>query len=492
MDGSNIITANRRLVGIVNKLYLVRPQMSEQKTDSVVVDVQSETIQPPILKRAWKSLVTSWNVKANFIAIFVRPEQQMKPLDGIRALGFLWVLLIHSWKALQIGADPNDKEMLQQLHDSHTNWDFFSRLADKGGYGVDMFFVLSGFLIAYILIREYNKSSEDTSGNIFTRTIGINIPRFFLRRALRIIPVYWLTIALIIGLGFLFPAGSFMRESVAMTCVKKGYLNLLFVNNLFGTSYNTMCLVPSWSIAVEIQMYLMSPIIVYLMCKKRILAYLVPCTLIVASSIMNLVISIVYNCDSEDAFESDTCKTVLYEKVYTKWNPYLWGMIAAYIYIHYFEKQQQPILSELASKYRRLSLYSFYIAAAIAMITVVLLNYDRDAPPIVRFMDYAIGRTLFGLVISFILLSCLIGSMKIINSILSLWIFYPIGQLSYTGYLLQFIVIVSNYQFLFGVKWIGVGHGALFVHNLINTILTLILCIPIHVFVERPFMNMRW
>jgi peptidoglycan/LPS O-acetylase OafA/YrhL len=236
-------------------------------------------------------------------------------------------------------------------------------------------------------------------------------------------------------------------------------------------------------------MYLISPFIIFLMCKNRVLAYIVPFTMIVFSCVMNGVLSVMFNCSTEDAFESDICKTVLYEKVYTKWNPYLWGMLAAYVYLNYFDGKQEQ--AQRGALYRKLSLYSFYVAASLAFLIVVLLNYDRDAPPFIRYMDYAIGRTLFGLVVAFVALSCLIGNMKIINSILSLSIWYPIGQLSYSGYLFQVVVIITNYT-LFGVEWLGVGHGALFVHNLINTILTLIVVIPIHVLIERPFMNMRW
>src|SRR5579872_3262789 len=49
-----------------------------------------------------------------------------------------------------------------------------------GGWGVDLFFVLSGFLISNLLFREYRESGD------------IKLSRFFLRRALKLYPSFYL------------------------------------------------------------------------------------------------------------------------------------------------------------------------------------------------------------------------------------------------------------------------------------------------------------
>jgi peptidoglycan/LPS O-acetylase OafA/YrhL len=226
--------------------------MSTKHDSEVIVNVEQHTEpvqRPNIAKRMWSSLYNSFNLKANFIAIFKRPERQMEPLDGIRSLGFMWVLLIHSWKALMIGIDTSNPVKVKELDESHyTNWDFFSRLADKGGYGVDMFFVLSGFLISFLLIKEYKKNETQSDGNIFVRKMGIDIPRFYIRRALRIIPAYWTALGFLMLFGFLLFDKNSWPYMMASECATKFWQNMLFINNIVG-SYNTMCLVPSWSIA---------------------------------------------------------------------------------------------------------------------------------------------------------------------------------------------------------------------------------------------------
>lgn len=96
-----------------------------------------------------------------------RPLLEHNPaLDGLRGLAILWVVLHHA------GAVPRD---------SHS-WGgvLLSNIVMLGWVGVDLFFVLSGFLISTILIRSYGTT------NWFRN--------FVARRALRVLPLYFFVI----------------------------------------------------------------------------------------------------------------------------------------------------------------------------------------------------------------------------------------------------------------------------------------------------------
>jgi len=67
------------------------------------------------------------------------------PLDGIRAIAVLWVMLSH----VKHFALPSVEDKLK--------FDGISNIIDMGGFGVDLFFVLSGFLIGFILFKECKK-----------------------------------------------------------------------------------------------------------------------------------------------------------------------------------------------------------------------------------------------------------------------------------------------------------------------------------------------
>jgi peptidoglycan/LPS O-acetylase OafA/YrhL len=98
-------------------------------------------------------------------------------LDGLRAIGALSVVLGH------IELIKSDFSIPNLLHLS-----FYKNTS--GHFGVILFFVLSGFLITYLLMEEKKKFQT------------ISIKRFYLRRILRIWPIYYLTLILLL---FVFP-----------------------------------------------------------------------------------------------------------------------------------------------------------------------------------------------------------------------------------------------------------------------------------------------
>ena len=108
----------------------------------------------------------------------LQPEfKYFKNLDGLRFLAAFAVIIGHSQSLIF------DKGVR-----------VFSPFANKlANFGVDFFFVLSGFLISYLLLREIDKTGK------------INIRYFYYRRFLRIWPVYFAygLIALAVGKFFI-------------------------------------------------------------------------------------------------------------------------------------------------------------------------------------------------------------------------------------------------------------------------------------------------
>ncbi|MGX6604158.1 acyltransferase family protein [Micromonosporaceae bacterium Da 78-11] len=124
-----------------------------------------------------------------------------------------------------------------------------------GGYvGVDVFFVISGFLITSLLLREVE------------RTGRLSVPRFYGRRAVRLLPIAALVlISTLLAARLWLPVvrlGDLARDAVAAA----GYVaNLRFA--VTGTDYLNADLPPSpfqhfWSLAVEEQFYLLWPLLI--------------------------------------------------------------------------------------------------------------------------------------------------------------------------------------------------------------------------------------
>jgi peptidoglycan/LPS O-acetylase OafA/YrhL len=151
-------------------------------------------------------------------------------LDGLRGISILAVMAFHS------GAQ-----------------------VIKGGHlGVDMFFVLSGFLITMLLLEEW----RDTG--------AISLKHFYLRRALRLLPAL-VTVLITCGVfaGALWP-------SDPSTIVPRGILYTLFYSSNWYQAFNGMGtlgpLSHTWSLSIEEQFYIIWPpliaVLLRLKCKR--------------------------------------------------------------------------------------------------------------------------------------------------------------------------------------------------------------------------------
>lgn len=146
-----------------------------------------------------------------------RPE-----LDGIRAIAILAVLLRHA---------------------PIPGW---QRGALWGGWiGVDIFFVLSGFLITTLLLQEYRQDS------------GISLQRFYARRALRLAPALVVMLVLWCGYSWI----GFSELEARLTC-RQALVTLLYMTNWVSAFclFPMDQLAPMWSLAVEEQFYIVWPI----------------------------------------------------------------------------------------------------------------------------------------------------------------------------------------------------------------------------------------
>ena len=157
---------------------------------------------------------------------------KLPSLDGLRAMSILLVLGAHAAATRGFPAE----------------WAEVTKHVLVGELGVRVFFVISGFLITHLLLRE-----EATRGTS-------SIPLFYARRALRILPVYFAFVAVFAVLDWRVPLGASADEYAAM---------LLFAKNFVpGHGINDHL----WSLAVEEQFYLVWPLVLCLPRRGRLSA----------------------------------------------------------------------------------------------------------------------------------------------------------------------------------------------------------------------------
>jgi peptidoglycan/LPS O-acetylase OafA/YrhL len=157
-------------------------------------------------------------------------------LNGLRFFAALFALITHL-------------ELFKYLNGFSNNWSS-PLILSFGSIGVDLFFVLSGFLITYLLLAEKGATGD------------ISLRQFYIRRILRIWPLYFFIVVLtflIIPLFPLFP----LSQGVKSHYFGKLSLYSFMLPNVAlaffpGVSYATM----TWSVGVEEQFYLFWPLLI--------------------------------------------------------------------------------------------------------------------------------------------------------------------------------------------------------------------------------------
>ena len=148
---------------------------------------------------------------------------QIPALDGLRAIAVLLVLLTH---CVQTSGFPE--------------WPLLQYVSHKGTIGVDIFFVISGFLITTLLVRELDREGR------------VQLKRFYFRRFLRIMPAY---VGLMIAVA---------------VCQRAGYFELQSRDWIGAATYTSNFryrpsweLGHSWSLSVEEHFYLLWPFVLF-------------------------------------------------------------------------------------------------------------------------------------------------------------------------------------------------------------------------------------
>jgi peptidoglycan/LPS O-acetylase OafA/YrhL len=165
-----------------------------------------------------------------------RKSGQIPALDGMRGIAILSVMAFHFSCVFENGASRVDHLVVS--------------LASHGSRGVDLFFVLSGFLITRILIR-----SRDSVNYLQS---------FYMRRVLRIFPVYFFYLLIVFGVMRQISPEAFVNARL--------WPYLAYLSNWqTGTGLKDPGLIHLWSLAVEEQFYLVWPLLVLLCPPRRLM-----------------------------------------------------------------------------------------------------------------------------------------------------------------------------------------------------------------------------
>lgn len=334
---------------------------------------------------------------------------------------------------------------------SHLPFDIFSNsnfifLKDIGHVGVYFFFTLSGFLITYILLNEKKNAQQ------------ISLKNFFIRRILRIWPLFYLMILF----AYLSPH---IITFLGITYSNEGYQPNYFLTCLFLENYHTiysnqfpnvMPLPVFWSLCVEEHFYIIWGLILYYTSIKKV-PFLI---------LLFLILPVI----SRYFFIQNELKTI---DLSTTIDLFMYGAIPAYLYVNHKEKLIKII--EAKSNYLKASIL---ITTIIVVLSSASFEYKN-----LKFLEPTLLGILFCLTLSIFLPS------KNIFKITDKNIISKLGVFTYSLYLTHILIISFLRKITF--KWnLNFDQNELVFFS-ISLILTIVISYFSYNFIEKPFLQLK-
>jgi len=356
------------------------------------------------------------------------PQRSYYPaLDGLRGIAILLVVLYH-------------------------NFGFISQ-SYFGWLGVDLFFVLSGFLITSILINEVNEAGF--------------LKKFYVRRVLRIFPLYYLVLVIFL---LVLPAIGFFTSDLEYFVRNQWWLWTYLQNWLFSFQLNedAKILTHLWSLAVEEQFYLVWPFVILLFRSPKKL-------FVIMLSLLVLVItarSVIWLYKIEDLNY-----TTLY--TFTRIDGICIGSMIA-----------------LLMKFRpNLIINNFtFIVLGLAIINFIfyfLNQQNKNGYPYFAFVGYTTFCAMFGLLLHEIVTT---PKTSVINRILSVRPLRFFGKISYGFYIFHWPVYMMTYTgFYYFLKENinSPGSSVKIIAALLSTGLALIISVISFFLFENYFLRLK-
>jgi len=318
----------------------------------------------------------------------------MPVLDGLRGIAILFIVFFHTIK------------FIPKSNFEHYYFNFNRAL----WVGVDLFFVLSGFLITGILLETKNRKKY--------------FKNFYMKRFLRIFPLYYLFIVFsIFVLPQLFISSDLKIDTASALNNQVWYW--AYLSNFLGMKEGLthIFLGPTWSLAIEEQFYLIWPIFVYLLTKNRLLVTSV--VLIILSNLLRLYL---YH-------KSGYSDTAIYVFTLTRLDPLLIGAVIAVL-----------IRKDCFIKLSKYAVLVFFVSLYFLVQMHLENNYLYKNKIDVINYGYLLIAICFGSLL-YILLS--LKENNIISKIFSLKFLKFFGKYSYALYLFNqpIVFIVKHYIF---------------------------------------------
>ncbi|XP_055338682.1 nose resistant to fluoxetine protein 6-like [Paramacrobiotus metropolitanus] len=441
-------------------------------------------------KKTWKNkypiymkLVLCFSIVHNVNKIFAPAAPgQLKYLDGMRVISMWWVMLGHIYHLGQSFFN-NQYEIVDSLKG------VLQQIPLNASFGIDTFFFLSGLLIAYTLLKEVERTKS-------CLPLAFSYPK----RIWRLTPLYMVVLLVYLYIVPYVVGGPYslivkQEGSPTEFCKKYWWTNLLYINNIIPLNKNEMCMSWTWFLSADMQLFIITPIILAIVVKLPKLGTAIMAALIVAcvatiSSLVSLyglpLTALQLHDPLPSAYKYDETFEYFYDKPYAGGIAFFMGAMMAVYMVRFRGKNAGWYLPVFICG---------WVLSIIAGVCCVMglymggLETKTDMTLGERTAYAALTRLAWSLSIAWVVYACQYDYGMVVRSFLSLRIWTVLGRLTYAAFLVHFLILQMYYTSLrtmLGYTWYQVV--TIFWSQVVSVYLVAFIAA---LFVEMPLRNIE-
>ncbi|XP_069691612.1 nose resistant to fluoxetine protein 6-like isoform X2 [Periplaneta americana] len=422
-------------------------------------------------------LLFSW--KTNGKALFNTGDVNfsLDAVHGMRFLSMCAVVLGHTF-TITIGTPSvNLLPFMERARD--WNHLYFNNLT----FAVDTFFVMSGMLLCYITMQVLDAGKK------------FNVPVFYIHRFLRITPL--LGSAILLHVSFLDKLGSgplwdFLYGKMEKKyCEKNWWATILNIQNYVNS--DEVCISPSWYLAVDTQLFWISPI--FLLSLHKWPRFGLGLTIITGTAGMIAAFVESYTRQDNPDFihlGENVDFGYSYFHTHTRCPSWFVGLLCGYL-LHRTSDWRKRVAMN-ADRLSKVTVTLGWMLTIIAVIVVYnslypFLQKDYEYNAVQAAFYYTLARPVWSVCMTWIIFACVSGYGGIANTILSWKVWRPLGRLTFAMYIFHNDIIFAR---LAGTKtpvYLSIaGKVGEFLQNLV---LTILVAIVMTLAIESPIVQIE-
>ncbi|XP_011256830.1 nose resistant to fluoxetine protein 6 isoform X2 [Camponotus floridanus] len=389
-------------------------------------------------------------------------------LHGLRVFSLGWVVMVHTY--LQVFSIAENKTLR-----TVTERNFMFQTISNATFSVDTFFFISGLLVTILFYRSLGNLNTE-KGN-FLKTSSIKFIIMILYRFVRLTPAY----LFVLGMNEIAMKHAMAKTVFSpliidhFTCGKFWWRNALYLNSLYPRT--EMCMLWSWYMANDTQFYVLGILLLLISVKYFKTAVAIVLLLIISSCFTTF--SVAYSNDYIARIQEPFALfDELYDKPWLRAGPYFIGTITGYILFKTKCQLKLPTGAELIG----------WILSVMIMFSAVYGLYPGNLTVLVSSVYAALTHTAWAMAVAFIVIQCCTGSARMIDSLLSLRLTYPLSRLTYCAYLVHPVIMMITSTQMDGP--LHLHNGIVLIVYFGNLVASYLLSFCISLAFEAPVVNL--